>query len=150
MGKVLVVDDHQDAAETTAELLRMSGAWEVRVAYNGLQAVQIARELLPQVVVLDINMPVMDGYEAATILRAEETSETRMLLIALTGRTGPDDLRKATEAGFDHHLCKPIDVRELCELVDSYFKGFEEEAGRIGAGRLRRSQVTGVLRTRSR
>jgi CheY-like chemotaxis protein len=71
---------------------------------------------------------VMGGYEAARILRAEEPPGRRMLLIALTGRSQPDDVRKATEAGFDHHLSKPLEVQELCELVESYLSGFPAPA----------------------
>ena len=119
--RVLVVDDHHDAADTTAEFLRMYGTYDVRTAYDGMEAVELARSFLPEVVILDINMPVMDGYEAASLLRDGQAPGARLLLVALTGRNQPEDVARAKAAGFDHHLSKPLMDLALCDLVEDFF-----------------------------
>ncbi len=117
--RVLVADDNEDAADATAELLRLDGQQVVAV-YNGSQAVEAARLFQPDVAILDINMPVMDGYETALELRKQHGAARRLLLIALTGRTDPLDKERSRQAGFDRHLDKPAPVDVLCELVASY------------------------------
>ncbi len=124
--RVLVADDNADAADTTAELLRLDGH-EVMAVYDGLQAVEAARLFQPEVAILDINMPVMDGYEAALELRRQHGAARRLLLVALTGRTDPLDKERSRQSGFDRHLTKPAPGEALCELIASY--GVTEEAG---------------------
>lgn len=119
--RILVVDDHQDVAETTAELFRMAGEFEVEVASNGLAAVERARVFRPRAVVMDINMPVMDGYQAAGLLRYEQPPHVPLLLVALTGRTQEQDRSRALEAGFDHHFKKPLTSLQLFDLVSGFF-----------------------------
>lgn len=114
-ARILVADDNVDAADTLAMLLETS-SYETRTAYNGLQAVELARSFHPDLAILDINMPVMDGYEAAR--RLKHLDGPTPILVALTGRGQPADKALAREAGFDIHLLKPTDGGELCRLVD--------------------------------
>jgi CheY-like chemotaxis protein len=118
--RVLVADDNEDAAETTADVLRLGG-YEVTVVYDGKQAVELARVFQPDVAILDINMPVMDGYEAAAEIRREHTSPRRLLLVALTGRSDQSDVERSHQAGFDRHLNKPAPATDLAVLIESYF-----------------------------
>jgi len=116
--RVLVVDDNRDAAETTALFLELAGH-EVQVADDGVQALDGAAAFAPDVVVLDIGLPRMDGYEVARRLRTRP--ETRhALLIALTGYGQQSDRMLAKEAGFDKHLVKPIDPTELSRLIGEW------------------------------
>jgi signal transduction histidine kinase len=105
--RVLVVDDNEDAAETLALLLSADG-YATRVAHDGPRALALVGDFVPDVAVLDIGLPVMDGYELARRLRAE-SGVGRVRLIALTGYGQADDVRRAKEAGFDEHLVKPVD-----------------------------------------
>jgi two-component system CheB/CheR fusion protein len=113
--RVLVVDDNVDAADSIALLLRLGGH-EVRVAHDGPTALLIARAFRPQVVFLDIGMPGMDGYEVARRLRREPGPQPA-LLVALTGWGHDEDRRRSQEAGFDHHLVKPVDPAALVQLL---------------------------------
>jgi PAS domain S-box-containing protein len=115
--KVLVVDDNMDAAESTAMLLRMLGH-SVETAHDGHSALQAARTFHPEVVLLDIGLPGMSGYEVAKALRAEFGLE-RHLLVALTGYGQEEDRRKSDASGFDRHLVKPVDPGTLIALLDS-------------------------------
>jgi CheY-like chemotaxis protein len=112
---VLIVDNNEDAAESLALLLRIAGH-EVRTAYDGPAALDLARESPPDVVLLDIGMPGMDGLEVAHRLRLD-LGLKQALLIALTGYGGEDDRRRSREAGFNAHLVKPADVRVLRNLL---------------------------------
>jgi len=113
--RVLVADDNRDAAETLAEMLRMSGH-DVTVALDGEQALQCFRELQPDVALLDIGMPGMTGNEVAQAIRALPQGGSAML-VAITG-WGQERDREATQnAGFDHHLTKPVDPQRLLELI---------------------------------
>jgi CheY-like chemotaxis protein len=116
--RVLVVDDNVDAADSLAMALRLSGQ-EVRVAYDGESALTIAAEIQPEAVLLDIGMPVMDGFRVARRLR-ETAGTERSLLIAVTGWGQDEDRRLAKEAGFDHHLVKPVDPGILVPLIVQY------------------------------
>jgi len=118
--RVLIADDYPDTAETTADLLRMDG-YEVFTAFNGQQAVQAANEKHPEVIILDINMPVMNGYQAAVELRLHPPSSPRPVLVAHTARSEPADLKQAMDSGFDHHVGKPGWPR-LSALMRSIFK----------------------------
>jgi PAS domain S-box-containing protein len=114
---VLVVDDNKDAAESLAMLLRTAGA-EIRVAHDGPTALSEFARSEPHVVLLDIGMPDMDGCEVARRLR-EISSTGRVSLVALTGWGQDEDRRRVREAGFDHHLVKPVDLASLQALLSS-------------------------------
>jgi CheY-like chemotaxis protein len=113
--KVLIVDDNRDSADSLAMLLRIEGH-DVHVAGDGAEALAQAERLLPQVVVLDIGLPKMDGYEVARRLRRLHWPHG-LRLIAVTGYGQHDDLRASTEAGFERHLVKPIDPAELARII---------------------------------
>jgi PAS domain S-box-containing protein len=114
---VLVVDDNQDAAESLAMLLRTAGA-AVHVAHDGPTAIAEFERSEPDVVLLDIGMPDMDGCEVARRLR-EISPADRVALVALTGWGQDEDRRRVREAGFDHHLVKPVDLASLQSLLTS-------------------------------
>ena len=97
-----------------AELLRVFGN-EVSVAFDGQEAISFFRQELPSVVLLDIGLPGMDGYTVARTLRADAAVGS-FTLIALTGYGQPEDIRKSFEAGFDHHLTKPLDISKLLDI----------------------------------
>jgi PAS domain S-box-containing protein len=113
--RVLVVDDNRDAASTLAELLQMMGS-EVREAYDGLQAVAAATEFRPDVVLLDIGLPDINGYEVARRIRAL-AGLAQPRLVALTGWGQEEDKRLAQQAGFDEHWTKPVDPARLQRLT---------------------------------
>ena len=113
--RVLVADDNRDAAESLALLLRLLGN-EVRTAGDGQQAVEATAAFRPDVVLLDIGMPRLNGYEAARRIR-EQPRGGQMLLVALTGWGQDEDKRLTKEAGFDHHLVKPAEPAELQRLL---------------------------------
>jgi signal transduction histidine kinase len=115
--RVLVVDDNEDAAATLGEFLTGLGA-EVRVAHSGAQALDAAGVFCPDVVLLDIGMPDMDGYEVARRLRATPPC-AKTLIIALTGWGQDQDRRQSRAAGFDHHIVKPPDLPRLVKLIAS-------------------------------
>ncbi|WP_332814741.1 hybrid sensor histidine kinase/response regulator [Ramlibacter sp.] len=112
--RMLVVDDNEDAASTVAELLKMSGI-EVRIAHDGLSAVDCTAEFRPDVVLLDIGLPDISGYEVARRIRKLEGVRQPML-VALTGWGQPQDKEAAAAAGFDQHWTKPVDPLRLQEL----------------------------------
>jgi CheY-like chemotaxis protein len=113
--RILVVDDNRDAADSLAMMLRMMGH-ETLAAYDGLEAVQEAETFRPGVVLLDIGLPKMNGYEVARHLRQQPWGKT-MSLIALTGWGQDEDKRRALEAGFDHHFTKPVEVIALEQML---------------------------------
>lgn len=114
-GRILVVDDLRDTADSMATLLQMMGH-ETRTAYDGLEAVQTAAAFRPQVVLLDIGLPRMNGYETAQQIRREPWGRN-VALIALTGWGQEEDKQRAFDAGFDHHLTKPVDPAALGKLL---------------------------------
>ncbi|MBK6005628.1 PAS domain-containing protein [Ramlibacter ginsenosidimutans] len=113
----LVVDDNPDAGDSLGQVLALLGA-EVRVARDGRKALETFAEFLPRVVLLDIGMPEMNGYEVARAIRARFPGAPTTL-VALTGWGQEDDRRRAREAGFDHHLVKPAEIDALQELLGS-------------------------------
>jgi CheY-like chemotaxis protein len=119
--RVLVVDDWQDSADSLASLLRVLGH-EVHTAYDGEAALAVAEQLRPEVVLLDIGMPKMSGYEACRRIRMQPWGRD-VYLIALTGWGQPDDRRRSVQAGFDHHLVKPIEPEPLDALLASLPRG---------------------------
>jgi PAS domain S-box-containing protein len=114
--RILVVDDNVDAALTLDLLLRSLGH-ESRVAHDGARALEIAREFRPEVILLDIGMPGMDGYEVARRLRGMNHGLT-FRIVAVTGWGQEADRARAKEAGFDVHLVKPVDVAVLAKVLD--------------------------------
>lgn len=112
--RVLVVDDNKAAADMLSMVVKMLGN-EVRTAGDGWQAVTVAAEFLPDMVVMDLGMPRMNGYEAARHIRQQTWGE-KMMLVALTGWGKEDDRQRTHEAGFDHHLVKPAEPAALQEL----------------------------------
>jgi CheY-like chemotaxis protein len=112
--RILVVDDNVDSALTLATLLELSGN-QVDIAHDGLQAVEAANRLRPDVVLLDLGMPKLNGYETCRRIRQEEWS-ARTVMIALTGWGQEDDRRKTGEAGFDAHIVKPVNLPVLEKL----------------------------------
>jgi CheY-like chemotaxis protein len=119
--QVLLVEDHEDTANTTAQLLRMKGH-EVRVASSGTRALEVARESVPEVVVLDIGLPDIDGYELARILRDGPPRARKPLVIAVTGRGQEEDRQRGSEAGIELYLVKPVDPMLLFSVLER-FKG---------------------------
>jgi PAS domain S-box-containing protein len=113
--RLLVVDDNKDAADSLAMLLRMRGH-QVRIAYDGAGALALAAAEIPDVVFLDIGMPVMDGFEVARRMRAISGLE-KVILAALTGWGQLEDRRRTAAAGFDHHLVKPPEPDVLESLL---------------------------------
>jgi two-component system, chemotaxis family, CheB/CheR fusion protein len=113
--RVLVVEDNVDAAETLREMLLL---WdhEVEVAHDGRLGVEQARAFLPDVVLCDIGLPGMDGYEVARALRADPAL-AGVFLVAVTGYASPEDARRAASAGFDLHLGKPVPLEVLEEVL---------------------------------
>ena len=118
--RVLVADDNTDSADALAMLLQMGGD-EVRVAYDGVSALEEAKAFRPHVVLLDIGMPGMDGYEVARRLRAAPATRG-ILLVAASGWGAEEDRTMSKEAGFDHHLVKPFDLNALEKLLRSFKK----------------------------
>jgi PAS domain S-box-containing protein len=113
--KILVVDDNEDTARGLAKILGLFGH-EVETAFDGPSAVQAARNFEPDVVVLDIGLPGMTGYEVARSLRGEKFGD-KLLVIALSGYGQDEDRRRSHEAGFDYHLVKPVDHTALLALL---------------------------------
>lgn len=113
--QVLVVDDNRDAADALATSLALAGH-EVRAAYSGGAAMDVARAFRPHAILLVIGLPGMSGYDVARAIR-EDPSLTGIVLVAVTGWGQPDDRRKAREAGFDHHRVKPVDANDVELLI---------------------------------
>ncbi len=113
--RILVVDDNTDAGESLALLLRLGGH-EVGVAHDGPAGLHLAQRERPEIIILDIGMPGMDGYEVARRLRQQPGLE-RVLLVALTGKGTLEDRHRSAAAGFDHHLVKPADLKALERLI---------------------------------
>jgi signal transduction histidine kinase len=128
--RILVVDDLAASAETLATLLEMEG-FEVRMAHEGVEALQIAREFRPHVVLLDIGLPGMNGFEVARGLRTQEESR-EALLIALTGYGEAESRLRSADAGFDFHMVKPADVNVLLALIAQPQKA-RQAAAKAGA-----------------
>jgi CheY-like chemotaxis protein len=113
--RLLIVDDNHDAADTLRDLLALEGH-EGHVAYDGPTALALARELHPEVVLCDIGLPDMDGYEVARRMRADRALRSAHL-VALTGYASAEDRRRSLAAGFDRHIAKPPDPDELARIL---------------------------------
>jgi DNA-binding response OmpR family regulator len=140
---VLVVDDNEDAAEMLALVLGQSG-YHTRTAYDGRAALVAAGEWTPQVVILDIGLPDMNGYDVARELRRDGRL-AGLALIALTGWGTHDDKRKAMEAGFDVHLTKPVVANDLQRALAELER--RPRSRTAGATRDRSSAEGQVMRT---
>jgi len=113
--RILVVDDNRDSATTLAMLLKSMGH-EAETAFGGLEAVARAVTFRADVILLDIGMPGLNGYDAARLIR-EQQDQKSLKLVALTGWGQEEDRRRTKEAGFDAHLLKPIDLAALTKLL---------------------------------
>jgi CheY-like chemotaxis protein len=113
--RILVADDNRDAAESMGMLLRLMGH-EVRIVHDGIKAVEEAAVFYPDVILLDIGMPRLNGYEAARLIREQRWSASTVI-VALTGWGRDEDRQQATEAGFDRHFTKPLDPAQLQKLI---------------------------------
>jgi CheY-like chemotaxis protein len=110
-----VVDDNVDAAESLAELLVLKGHHAKAVTESKL-ALALAADFAPEVVLLDIGLPELDGYQVAQLLR-QMPCMRHSLLVAVTGYGQPEDRKASRAAGFDHHLVKPVSLRQLEDLI---------------------------------
>jgi DNA-binding response OmpR family regulator len=115
--RILVIDDNRDAAASLAALLALKGN-ETRSAYDGAEGLQAAADFRPDIVLLDIGMPGLDGIETGRRIRAQPWGKD-IVLIALSGWGQERDKRQSVDAGFNHHLVKPVDMHELEILLDS-------------------------------
>jgi signal transduction histidine kinase len=127
--RILLADDNRDAAETMAMLLEFGGH-DVEFVHDGAQAVRVAAEYRPQVVILDVGMPIMNGLEACRQIRALPGGEA-MTIIAVTGWGQVEDRRRTREAGFDHHLTKPAHGPTLTKILAGLPK---REGGQVALG----------------
>ena len=118
--RVFVVDDNHDAADTLGMFLEMEG-YQVRVAYDGDEAILAADEFHPDVALLDIGLPGKDGYEIARHIREDRDDD--VMLIAVTGYASPDDVARAHAAGFDYHFGKPANLPAVLRTIESRFGG---------------------------
>ena len=116
--RILVVDDNRDAADSLAMLLRLSGH-DTYIAHDGLEAVDQTARLNPDLILLDIGLPKISGFEAARRIR-KQANGNRPTLVALTGWGQDTDRQKSREAGFDAHIVKPVDVRVLANLLTEF------------------------------
>jgi PAS domain S-box-containing protein len=130
--RILVVDDNVDAADSLRMLLQLGGH-DVRVAHDGLQALEVTDGFMPDIAFIDVGLPGIDGYQLATRLRAHAECRS-CVLVALTGYGRDEDKRRAADAGFDHHLTKPADfdaIDRLLANVSATAAGARDERGRL-------------------
>lgn len=119
--RVLVVDDNEDSARTMGMMLELMGN-RVQLAYDGRQAVELGRQFRPEVILMDLGMPRLDGYEAARAIRDEDWGKS-VILVAMTGWGQDTDRQRAQDAGFDQHLIKPLDPENVRELLSELNDG---------------------------
>ncbi len=124
--RILVVDDNHDTADGLARILRLMGH-EVQVAYDGPEALAMVERDAPDVVLLDIGLPTMSGYEVARRIRGRPGGRD-LCLVAQTGWGQPQDKKRSAEAGFDHHLVKPVDSAVLSKLLSGLADGHHPDA----------------------
>ena len=113
--RILVVDDNEDSADSLGLLMKLLGN-DVQIVHDGRVAVEVAKEFQPRVVLLDIGLPTLNGYEAAKEIRKQPWGK-HALLIAVTGWGEAAHRERSRNAGFDHHLVKPVDPDELTRLL---------------------------------
>lgn len=114
--RILIVDDNRDAARSLSMLLKLTGN-QTSLAYDGLEALDMAEKLLPEVVLLDLGLPKLSGYDVCRRIREQPWGKD-MVLVALTGWAQDEDRRQSHEAGFDHHMVKPVDLADLTSLLN--------------------------------
>jgi CheY-like chemotaxis protein len=148
--RVLVVDDNRDAADSLGVLLDVLG-YEVRVAHDGNAALEAVGRFDPVLVLLDLGMPEMDGYEVARRLRAGPGGHA-LVIVALTGWGQEEDRQRSRAAGFDHHLVKPTDIDALqhllAEVAQAQARGGDGDGDGDGAHGARRAVETPAPRSR--
>lgn len=115
-NRILVVDDNRDSATSLAMLLKLYG-YQTQTAFDGLEAIDAATKFLPQVILLDIGLPKLNGFEVCRRIR-EQSWGKKIVMVALTGWGQDEDRQKSSEAGFDHHLVKPVDSKALTKLLN--------------------------------
>jgi two-component system CheB/CheR fusion protein len=125
--RVLVVDDNVDAAQTLAELLDWFGH-RTFVAHDGPTALEVARVNQPEVILLDIGLPGMDGYEVARQIR-QEPGLSQALLVAVSGYGQEEDRRRSRDVGMDGHMVKPVDLEALQQLLSKAVRSSLSQAG---------------------
>ena len=113
--RILVADDNRDNAESLSTLLTITGH-ETRMAHDGVEAVEAAEQFRPDLILLDIGMPRMNGYDACRRIREQEWARS-MVIVALTGWGQEEDRNRSKEAGFDHHMVKPVEYHALMKLL---------------------------------
>jgi CheY-like chemotaxis protein len=118
LGKILIVDDEMIARLTLSQILSLSG-FSCTTARNGREALELARTFEPQVIIMDLRMPKMDGLEATRLLKADPETHN-IPIFALTGSTTAEDRRQAMEAGVDLFLTKPLNVDRLLQHLGVY------------------------------
>jgi two-component system CheB/CheR fusion protein len=116
VSRVVVIEDNDDNRQMLTNLLELEG-FEVSSAPSGREGVEMVVQLRPDAAVIDIGLPEINGYEVAEKIRADKDLSRRILLLALTGYGQPQDVRRAVEAGFDHHLVKPLQPDRLIALL---------------------------------
>jgi CheY-like chemotaxis protein len=115
--RILVVDDNVDSAQSLAMMLEIGGH-TTHLAYDGLEAIEVAGKVQPEIVLMDIGMPRLNGYDACRRIRSEPWGRA-IVMVALTGWGQTDDRLRSEEAGFDHHLVKPVEPAALEALLES-------------------------------
>jgi CheY-like chemotaxis protein len=123
--RILIVDDNRDSADVLATLLKFTGH-ETHTVHDGLAAVKAATALDPDVILMDIGLPALNGYEAARKIREHPSRKRRPLLVALTGWGQDEDRRRSEDPGFDAHLVKPVDEVVLGRLLAELGAGKQE------------------------
>ena len=119
MARILVVDDCSDTAESAAKWLQLVGH-DVRIAYDGYDAIDLARRQRPEYVLLDLGLPRLDGYQVASRLRQQ--LDGRLVIIAITGNGQAEDRRRALDAGCDYYFLKPVDLNALMPVLSAAAK----------------------------
>jgi len=115
--RILVVDDNADAAASLAMLLRIKGH-DVRTAHDGLQGIESAASFLPELILMDIGMPRLNGYEACRRIRSQSWGAD-IVIVAVTGWGQEEDRVRSAESGFDHHLVKPIEPAAVEKILET-------------------------------
>jgi CheY-like chemotaxis protein len=118
--RILIVDDNQAAAEMLSLVVERALGHETRTAHDGIEAIEVAAYFLPDVVLMDLGMPNMNGYEAARLIRQQPWG-AEMILIAITGWGQEEDKQRSKAAGFNAHLVKPVEAGELQKLFATVF-----------------------------
>ena len=115
--RILVVDDNPDSAESLALLLEISGN-QTHIAHDGLEALEMAEKVLPNLILLDIGLPKLNGFEVCQRIRQQPWGKN-IVVVALSGWGQDQDRQKSKESGFDRHLVKPVDEKTLLDLLAS-------------------------------